>query len=126
MRWINGFVILLLVLLTNGVFDPLYAVDEQRQAYDQMVEEATREADEYLEQKQKEQEQAAQEAEEQKEAAGDERTEAERERLEAEMEKVRERGLGPGFTEGMRENQLQELETKLDQLNDDPQSYFGE
>jgi len=122
-KWLG---ILLLVLLTNGIFNPLYAVDEQRQAYDQMVEEATREADEYLEQKQKEQQEAAEEEEDQARSADDERIETERERIETEMEMVREKGLGPNYTEGMRENQLQELESRLNQLDSDPDAYFGE
>ena len=48
MKW---FGVLLLTTLVVGTLNPLYAVDEQRQAYDKMVEEATREADEYVEEK---------------------------------------------------------------------------
>ena len=126
MKQIAWFVFFLTALLANGLLNPLYAVDEQRKAYDQMVEEATREADAYVKQKQEEQQQAAEMKQHQTESAFDERVQAERGRLEAEMDAVRERGLGPNFTEGMRANQLQELQNRLNQLNSDPQAYFGE
>lgn len=118
--------IILVMSLVSGILDPLWAVDEQQQAYDQMVEEATREADEYVEEKLKEQQDAAEVIEQQKDAVVDERIQAERERLEAEMDKVRDRGLGPNFTGGVRDNLLQKLENKLNQLESDPLSYFGE
>ena len=116
----------MVMFLVIGLLNPLWAVDEQRQAYDQMVEEATREADEYVQQKQQEQQAAAEQMEKAANATVDERVQVERDRLEAEMDKIRERSLGPNYTEGMRENQLQELETRLDQLDSDPQAYFGE
>jgi len=121
MKWFGVF---LLTTLVVGTLNPLYAVDEQRQAYDKMVEEATREADQYVDEKRKEQ---AETAEKRKSSSvTDPRVEKERQRLEAEMEKVRERGLGPDFTEGMRSAKLQELQTQLDRLNRDPQAYFEE
>lgn len=126
MTLMKSFGIVLLVILVNGHFNPLPAVDEQRKAYDKMVEEATREADDYVEEKQKKQLQAAEEQKNQSDPALDARVQAERERIEAEMNTIRERGLGPNFTEGMRENQLQELESKLNQLTSDPQAYFEE
>jgi len=121
MKWFGVF---LLTALIIGTLNPLYAVDEQRQAYDKMVEEATREADEYVEEKKKEQVETA----EKRKSSNvvDPRVENERQRLETEMEKLRKRGLGPDFTEGMRSAKMQELQTQLDQLNRDPQAYFGE
>lgn len=116
----------MVMFLVIGLLNPLWAVDEQRQAYDQMVEEAAREADEYVQQKQQEQQAAAEQMEKAANATVDERVQVERDRLEAEMDKIRERSLGPNYTEGMRENQLQELESQLDQLDSDPQAYFGE
>lgn len=123
MKWFGVF---LLASLAIGSLNPLYAVDEQRQAYDKMVEEATREADEYVEEKKKEQAQAAEKKREIEENSLDNRVEAERERLEAEMEKVRARGLGPDFTMGMKRNRIKELETKHNQLISDPEAYFSE
>ncbi len=118
--------LVMLVLLATGQINWAHAVDEQRQAYDKMVEEATREADAYVEQKQQEQKQASENAKAETDASLNERVQAERQRLQSEMETVQKRGLGPNFTEGMRANQLQELQNKLNQLTSDPQTYFGE
>ena len=118
--------LVMLVLLATGRINWAHAADEQRQAYDKMVEEATREADAYVEQKQQEQKQASESAKAETDAALDERVQAERQRLQSEMETVQKRGLGPNFTEGMRANQIQELQNKLNQLTSDPQAYFGE
>lgn len=126
MKQVKCLGMLLLIFLANGPLNPLYAVDEQRQAYDKMVEEATHEADEYVERKQTEHKQAAKKRKGEMDTTFDERVRTERERLEAEIDKVGKRGLDPNFTEGMRQNRLQELGDKLDQLDGDPQAYFGE
>ncbi|BBO78462.1 hypothetical protein DSCW_58790 [Desulfosarcina widdelii] len=123
MKWFGVF---LLASLVAGTPTPLFAVDEQRQAYDKMVEEATREADEYTEEKKIEQAEAAEKRKSHSSNAADPRVEKERQRIEVEMQKLSERGLGPDFTEGMRSAKLQELQTQLDRLNRDPQAYFGE
>lgn len=123
MKW---FGVLLLTTLVVGTLNPLYAVDEQRQAYDKMVEEASREADEYVGKKKKEQAETAEKRKNQSSNVAEPRVENERQRLEAEMGKLRKRGLGPDFTEGMRSAKLKELQTQLDRLNRDPQAYFGE
>jgi rhamnose utilization protein RhaD (predicted bifunctional aldolase and dehydrogenase) len=120
-RWIA---IALLGLLAAGGFDPLFATDEARQAYDKMVEESVKEADEYVDQVQKEQNEAAEEASAQKDAEMDARVEAERQKIEAQMDAVRNRGLGPTYTQGMKDNQLAQLQEKLDQLDSDPEAYF--
>jgi hypothetical protein len=122
----NYFLIFPLVRLTGVLVNPLFAADEQRQAYDKMVEEATREADAYVEQKQKEQREAAEARKDMPtDASLDERVKVERERIEAEIDKAWKRGLGPDFTEGMRQNRLEELSDKLDRLNSDPEAYFA-
>lgn len=122
MKWIA---ITLLFLSAVAVPRPLPAVDEQRQAYDRMVEKATNEADEYLQEKKKEQQASQTEAQSQHEVAIEERVEAERGRIEAEMDAVRERGFSATFTQGMRDNLLRQLQDRLDQLMSDPESYFG-
>lgn len=122
-RWVT---LALLGLLATGGFNPLLAADEARQAYDRMVEESVREADEYLEQKQKEQDAAAAAAANQQGSALDAQVQAERERIEAEMDTVRNRGLGPNFTQGMKDNLLAQLQEKLNRLLSDPEAYFGE
>lgn len=123
MKW-SG--LILLVLSATGYLSPIYAVDEQRQAYERMVQEATREADEYVKQKQEAQRQTTEMGQNRTDSEFDQRIQAERDRLKAEMDTVRGRGLGPNFTEGMRANQLQELQNQLNRLNSDPKAYFGE
>ncbi|BBO67586.1 hypothetical protein DSCA_15160 [Desulfosarcina alkanivorans] len=49
----KSIVIAFLCLFVSGGFSSSMAVDKQRQAYDKMVEEATREADGYVQEKQK-------------------------------------------------------------------------
>jgi len=115
----------LLGLLVAGSLSPLFAVDEQRQAYDKMVEEATKEADEYVQEKQNEIKAVKAEAQAQQDAALDERVQAEQARIQAEMDTVQERGLSTTFSQGMKDNLLLQLQNKLDQLTSDPEAYFG-
>ncbi len=79
-----------------------------------MVEEATKKADEYLQEKREQN------------AAPAERIQAEQERIVAGMDTVRGRDIGPIFTQGMRDNLLRQLHDKLTQLMSTPQAYFGE
>lgn len=116
--------ITLLSLIVAGSFSPLFAVDEQRQAYKKMVEESTREADEYLQEKQKKMQEAETKTQTKQDTGLADRVQAERKRIEAEMDTVRNRGLGPNFTQGMKDNQLQLLQDKLNNLMSDPEAYF--
>jgi rhamnose utilization protein RhaD (predicted bifunctional aldolase and dehydrogenase) len=101
------------------------ATDDARQKYDRMVEEAVRESDAYIEEKQ-EQIQAAEKASQAREAAAvDARVRAESERIEAQMDTVRSRGLSTTYTQGMKDNQLRQLQEKLDLLVSDPEAYFN-
>ena len=105
-------------------FSPAPAADEARQAYDEMVEEATREADAYLQEKE-DRKQAAKAADREKENdALKKRTAAEQKRILTEMDAVRQRGLGPNFTQGMKDSQLADLQQRLDRLTSDPADYF--
>ena len=122
MVWI-GFI--LLCLSTAGSVIPALAADEARRAYDKMVEEATREADEYIQAKQKAKAASAADANTRKEDALENRVQAEGQRIESEMDSVRGRGLGPTFTQGMKDNLLQELQGRLDRLMSDPDAYFA-
>ncbi len=47
-------------------------------------------------------------------------------RIAAEMDTVRERCLGPAFSQGMKDNLLRQLQDKLTQLMSNPQAYFAE
>ncbi len=122
MKWIA---ITLLCLFVTGGVSPLLAVDEQRQAYDKMVDEATKEADEYLQEKENEIKATEAEVQAQQDAALDERIRAEQERIKAEMDAVQGRGLSTTFSQGMKDNLLRQLQDKLDQLMSDPQAYLG-
>jgi chromosome segregation ATPase len=127
MKAIKWVVVTLALLLAAGGLQSLAAEeDAARKAYDRMVEEAAREADAYLDEKAKERSQKPEDTQAKQDPALTERIQAERERIETEMDAVRQRGLGPNFTLGMKENQLEELQDKLNQLLGDPQAYFGE
>lgn len=115
----------LLCLSAAGSAVTALAADEARKAYDKMVEEATREADEYVQEKQKEQQASAAQTNQQKDDAFEGRVQAESQRIHAEMDIVRGRGLSSTFTQGMKDNLLQELQSKLNELMSDPQAYFG-
>jgi rhamnose utilization protein RhaD (predicted bifunctional aldolase and dehydrogenase) len=122
MKWIA---ITLLGLLVVGAFSPLPAVDEARQAYDKMVEESVKEADEYLQEKESQKKAADTQAQSMQDSALSEKIEAERTRIEAQMDAIRNRGMGGGFTQGMKDNQLKPLQDKLDLLTSDPEAYFA-
>lgn len=124
MKPITSIGVTLLCLLVAGSFSPLLAVDEQQQAYDKMVQESTREADEYLQEKEDERNKAVAEAQAQQNEALDERVQAEQARIQAEMATVEGRGMSATFTQGMKDNLLQQLQDKLDLLASDPEAYF--
>lgn len=122
-RFIGMGIALLLAAVTVGIH-PAQAVDEAREAYDRMVEEATKEADEYLEEKQQ-----AMQAKQKREAAQRDaklqaKVDAERQRILEAMDTVQQRGMGPNYTQGMKEAQLDQLQQRLDRLMADPQAYF--
>jgi len=104
---------------------PGIATDEARQAYDQMVDEASREADAYLEEKARERAEAEAADNAAKADQLDNRVQAERKRIVAEMNDVQQRGLSATFTQGMKDNLLEALEKKLDALMTDPEAYFA-
>ena len=108
-----------------GAFTPLPAVDEARQAYDKMVEESVKEADEYMQDKENAKKATEAKAQSKQDSALSEKIEAERTRIEAQMDEIRNRGMGGGFTQGMKDNLLKPLQDKLDLLTSDPEAYFA-
>lgn len=86
----------------------------QRNAWHQLAEKLTCEADEYVNQKRAEQRQVVKMIHIQTTYAFDEDVQAKR-----------KRGLRSHFREGMHENHLQELKSRLNRLNSDTQAYFG-
>ena len=117
-----GYICSMVMMALN--FSPALAADEARQAYDKMVEEATREADAYLQEKQERKQAAQKESKEGVDAELQEKVAAERKSILTEMDAVRQRGLGTNFTQGMKQNQLQALQERLDRLTSDPETYF--
>ncbi len=124
MKIMKSIAIAMLCLLVGGSFNPLLAVSEQRQAYNKMVEEATREAEEYLQEKENAKKAAEAKAQSKKDAALSEKIEVESQRIIAEMDGIRQRGIGSGFSQGMKDNLLKQLQDKLDLLTSDPEAYF--
>ncbi len=101
------------------------ATDKARQAYDQMVEEATRESEAYLEEKEQADKAMQEAAQAEQDAALGEQVQAEQARIQAQMDAIRGRGLSTTYTRGMQDNQLQQLQEKLDLLMSDPEAYFS-
>lgn len=122
MKWMA---ITLLGLLAAGAVTPLPAVDEARQAYNKMVEESVKEANEYLQEKESQKQAADAQAQAERDSALSERIQAEVQRIQAEMDTVSNRGLGPTFSQGMKDNLLEQLQDKLDRLTSDPEGYFA-
>jgi len=120
---ISCIVVFMVIIVCSS---PAPAVDEARQAYDKMVEEATREADAYLQEKEDRKQAAEADSREYEDVALTEKANAERERILTEMDAVRQRGLGPNFTQGMKASQLENLQHRLDRLTSDPAEYFKE
>ena len=125
MKQIKWIAITFLCLFIAGSFNQVTAVDKQRQEYDKMVEDATKEADAYLNEKENQKKEAEAEAQVQKDTTLDERVQTEQARIHTEMDQVRGRCLSTTFSQGMKDNLLQQLQDKLDKLLSDPEAYFG-
>ncbi|MBR9987244.1 MAG: hypothetical protein KFF68_15180 [Desulfosarcina sp.] len=125
MNFIKWIAISLVGLLAVGAFTPLPAVDEARQAYNKMVEESVKEADEYLQEKEGKKKVADAQAQSEQDSALSEKIQAEVQRIQAEKDTVSNRGLGPTFSQGMKDNLLEQLQNKLDRLTSDPEGYFA-
>jgi hypothetical protein len=120
------FGLVLICLLALNYVDETVAADKARQAYDQMVEEAKRESEAYLKEKEQADKEMQEAAQAQQDAVLEERMQAEQARIQAQMDAIRGRGLSSTYTQGMRDNQLQQLQDKLDRLMSDPEAYFGQ
>jgi chromosome segregation ATPase len=117
--------IILTCLMAITLATPAVAADKARQEYDKMVEESVREADAYVKEKQEAQQQAEEDAQGQQDAALQQRVQAESDRIKAEMDRVQNRGMSYNFTQGMKDDQLRQLQDQLDRLMSDPKAYFG-
>ncbi|BBO77198.1 hypothetical protein DSCW_46150 [Desulfosarcina widdelii] len=90
--------------------------DQKRQEYDRMVEEASEEADRHFDQQAQKKARQEEERQQQQQEEKDRRIAEQRDRLEKEIEAVRNRALGPNFTQGMKDNLIRQLQEKIDQL----------
>lgn len=125
MKIVKWMAITLLGILAVGAFSPLPAADEARQAYDKMVEESVKEADEYLQEKEGQKKATDAQAQSKQDSVLSEKMEAEAQRIQTEMDAVNNRGFSTTFTQGMKDNLLEQLQDRLDRLTSDPEAYFA-
>jgi len=95
-------------------------VDERRSSYDQMVRQATVEAQQL--ERQRQAEAAAQAAEKKRiaEAQRKEKIKSERNRLNLQIEAINKRALGPTYTPGMKQAQIDIIKKQIDALENNP------
>jgi hypothetical protein len=90
--------------------------DRNQQAFDQMVDEAGREADEHFkEQAEKKANDAVLEQAQRKQVQS-ERIAAQRAELQKKIDAIQGRALGPTFTQGMKDNQIKQIQDQIDNL----------
>ncbi|MGD8846667.1 MAG: hypothetical protein PVI54_14195, partial [Desulfobacteraceae bacterium] len=90
--------------------------DKRRSDYDQMVEQASREADAAREKRRKEAAEKAAEKERLLEEQRKERIKAERKQLEEQIEAIKRRAVSPTYPNGMKQAQINALVEKINQL----------
>lgn len=96
--------------------------DERRSSYDQMVEQASQESQELI--RQREEEAAARAAEKKRlaEAQRKEKIQAERSRLEEQIQSINKRALGPNYTQGMKQAQIEKIKKQIQALENNSDS----
>lgn len=105
--------------------DDQVGVDPEREAFDRMVEDAGQSADRYFEEQAEKKDQDAQSQGGRQQQAMDRRVAQERAALQAEIDALEGRALSRTFSLGMKKNLIQAVQEKIDQLEDDPEAYFG-
>lgn len=98
--------------------------DLQRQEFDRMAEEAGKEADRHFEEQAEKKAQEAEADRQQQLEDQNQRIEEELSKLQKEIDDLKGRGLGPTFSAGMRDNQINLVQKKIDLLESDPDAYF--
>ena len=93
--------------------------ESRRRDFDRMAEEAGEEADKHFESQARQQARQEAQQKKRKEEARNQQIAAEKARLMKKIEALQNRGLGPNFTKGMRDNLIRPLQDKLDQLEKD-------
>jgi len=92
--------------------------DSSRQEFDRMVEKASEEADRQIEAQDRKKEQQAKRQNRLKQEARARQVAEEKARLANEIEALQNRALGPTFTQGMRDNLIQQIREKIDRLDE--------
>jgi len=90
--------------------------DRNRQEFDRMVEEASEEADRHFEQQAREKARQEEERQQRNKEVKKQQAAEQRARLEKQIEALRNRGLSPTFTKGMRDNLIRQLQEEIDRL----------
>jgi hypothetical protein len=97
------------------------ADNRNRETYDRMVEDAGKSADQHFQRQAQEKAREAAAEQQARQNAETERIAAERARLQQEIEAIQGRALGPTFTQGMKDNQIQQIQDQIDRLESDAQ-----
>ena len=90
--------------------------DQRRQAFDRMVQEASREADLHFKQQAEKKAQQAEARQRQQEAEKAQQIAIEKAKLLKEIEAIQRRAFSPTFTKGMQDNLIREVQEKIDRL----------
>ena len=113
------------VQTTNEIESNPGAGDQASQTYDQMVDEASKSADEQFAQEDAKRAAEAEAERQQQTETIDQRVAAEKERLQQQINQIESRGLGPTFSQGQKDAMIQEVQTRIDRLESDPDAYFN-
>ncbi len=91
--------------------------DSSRREFEQMVKEASQEADRHFEQQAREKAMQAQAQRRREQKAQDEKVAEERALLMKEIEAIKQRGYSATFTKGMQDNLIRQVQEQIDQLD---------
>jgi hypothetical protein len=96
-----------------------------RPAYDQMVDRAKYDAEQMRLQREQEDAERARKKEQTAKAQLQARINAERQKLLDEIDAISARGLSPTFSQGMKNNLINQVQEKITQLESAPEEYFN-
>lgn len=98
---------------------------QSKENYNRMVKQANQQSEEEFEAVQEKNARIKAEQQENKDHALKQKIDAEMQRLEAEIVKIQSRGLGPNFTQGMKDNLTNQVQEKMAELSASPEAYFN-
>ena len=93
--------------------------NQRRPSYDEMVQKASEQSRQLEQQRKAEAAERAREAKRQAEAQRKEKIRARRRQLEDRIKSIKNRALGPHFTQGMKEAQIEEIKKQIEALEND-------